>query len=281
MKYANMHLHSTYSDAQFTPEQLVLIGKSLGYKAMALTDHETDGGVKKFMAYAKKEGIRSVSGVEFYGKEFGINFHLAALDYDMDNPGIREFIQKRCDLHMEHTRKCFQRGIDIGFLEGMTWDDIMELTPPGSWMCIDSVMNVMRIKRIVPDDYDFGEFRRVLFKAPEVKEWKVAPPTAEEVIKVVRGAGGVVALAHPTAAWLEHIDALVGYGLNGIEISHPSMRDRAPVLARQAAETYNLYHCGGTDHTGPMGGNEGTLACPVFNGITEEEYFDLVERRRG
>ena len=59
------------------------------------------------------------------------------------------------------------------------------------------------------------------------------------------------------------------------------MRDRAPVLARQAAETYNLYHCGGTDHTGPMGGNEGTLACPVFNGITEEKYFDLVERRRG
>jgi hypothetical protein len=30
-----------------------------------------------------------------------------------------------------------------------------------------------------------------------------------------------------------------------------------------------------------MGGNEGNLACPVFNGITEEEYFDLVERRRG
>ena len=281
MKYANMHLHSTYSDAQFTPEQLVLIGKSLGYKALALTDHETDGGVKKFMNYAKKEGIRTVSGVEFYGKEFGYNFHLTALDFDMDNPGIRAFIQKRCDLHMEHTRKCFQRGIDIGFLEGVTWDDIMELTPPGSWMCIDSVMNVMRIKRVVPEDYDFDEFRRVLFKSPEAREWRVLPPTAEEVIKVVRGAGGVVALAHPNTAWLEHLDALVGYGLNGIEISHPSMRDRAPALAHQAAEVYNLYHCGGTDHTGPMGGNEGNLACPVFNGITEEEYFDLVERRRG
>ncbi len=28
----------------FTPEQLVRLGKSLGYKALALTDHETDGG---------------------------------------------------------------------------------------------------------------------------------------------------------------------------------------------------------------------------------------------
>ena len=30
MKYANLHLHSTHSDAGFTPEQLVIIGKSLG-----------------------------------------------------------------------------------------------------------------------------------------------------------------------------------------------------------------------------------------------------------
>ena len=44
MKYANFHMHSTYSDAAFTPEQLVLIGKALGYKALSLTDHETDGG---------------------------------------------------------------------------------------------------------------------------------------------------------------------------------------------------------------------------------------------
>lgn len=44
MKYANLHLHSTYSDASLTPEQLVFIGKSLGYYALALTDHETDAG---------------------------------------------------------------------------------------------------------------------------------------------------------------------------------------------------------------------------------------------
>ena len=40
-----------------------------------------------------------------------------------------------------------------------------------------------------------------------------------------------------------------------------------------------MYVSGGTDHTGPMGGNEGKDAIPVFNGITEEEYYTLVERR--
>jgi methionyl-tRNA formyltransferase len=42
-KYANCHLHSTYSDAGFTPNQLVKIGKALGYGALALTDVQLAG----------------------------------------------------------------------------------------------------------------------------------------------------------------------------------------------------------------------------------------------
>ena len=56
MKYGNLHLHSVYSDSQFTPYQLVLIGKSLGYRALALTDHWSDAGFDEFFGYAKAEG---------------------------------------------------------------------------------------------------------------------------------------------------------------------------------------------------------------------------------
>ena len=66
MKYANCHLHSTFSDAQFTPEQLVLIGKSLGYGALAVTDHETDGGCQRLMRAAKAEGIEAIAAA--YGR---------------------------------------------------------------------------------------------------------------------------------------------------------------------------------------------------------------------
>ena len=75
MKYGNLHLHSTYSDAQFTPAQLFMIGKSLGYRALALTDHETDGGVPELMKYAKEQGgVDIISGIEFYGKSANITF---------------------------------------------------------------------------------------------------------------------------------------------------------------------------------------------------------------
>ena len=105
MKYANLHLHSTFSDAQFTPEQLFLIGKSLGYKAMAVTDHETDGGVRPLMNYAREQGgVDIISGIEFSGKYNGVSFHITALDYDIDNPDFRAFVKELCDLRAETTR---------------------------------------------------------------------------------------------------------------------------------------------------------------------------------
>ena len=73
MNFANLHLHFTHSDAMFTPEQLVLLGKSLGYGALALTDNEVDSGVKEFMSIAKSEGLQTLTGVEFYGLEDSVN----------------------------------------------------------------------------------------------------------------------------------------------------------------------------------------------------------------
>lgn len=280
MKYANLHLHSTFSDAAFTPVQLIRIGKALGYRAMALTDHETDGGVKEFMYHARKEGIHCISGVEFYGMEGGVNLHLTALDYDMDNPGIRAFIKDRCDQRIECTRKCVERGIALGYIQDMTWNDVLDYNPDGAWLCIDSVINVMRAKQLVPYDYDFTALRRNVFNAPEAKAFSPYKPTAEEVIKVVRAADGVIALAHPHEQ-THFVPKLVEYGLNGIEVSHPDLYGHSPYLAAEAADTFHLYRCGGTDHTGPLSGCGGELAIPVFHGITEEEFTTLRERRLG
>ena len=280
MKYANCHLHSTFSDAQFTPEQLVLIGKSLGYRALALTDHETDGGVKRFMSAAKKEGILTMSGVEFFGDQDGINLHIVALDYDMDDPGIRAFVKERCDLELETTRKRVERGMKMGIIYGITWNDVLDHAQEGTWVCIDTVMNTMKDKRAVEDDYDWWDMRLKCFWGPEATALAPANPTAEEVTRIIRKAGGVAALAHPYKQ-TQYVEKLVSYGLNGIEVSHPDLYENTAYLALQAADTFKLYHCGGTDHTGPMSGCGGNLAIPVFNGITEEEYTALKERRLG
>lgn len=280
MKFANFHLHSTYSDAAFTPEQLVLIGKALGYKALSLTDHETDGGWTEFRYCAEKQGIECVVGAEFTGMEGSHWLHLTALDYDYNDPGLRALVRRLCDDMTEYTRKRFQRALDKGWLEGITWDDIMNSVGPDTWVCHDTVQNTVGNRRLVPHDFDWQTFRKNTWFCPEVKVWKPAYGTAEEVIRTVRKAGGVVCLAHPNGQ-THLVEKLVGYGLNGIEVSHPEITEETIRLAEEAADAFKLYRSGGTDHTGPMSACGGELARPVFDGLTEEQYFTLKERRLG
>lgn len=276
MKFGNLHLHSTYSDAQFTPSQLVVIGKALGYKALALTDHETDGGVKTFMNSAKSQGLDSMPGVEFYGRYNNENLHIVALDYDMDDPAFRAYINDRVERRNEYTRQCFERGVEMGYITEFTWDDIVKYNPEGAWLNYDSIYNTYT-KFFVPFKSDF---RQVIFNSPEARKFAYKAPDADKVIKIIRDAGGVAILAHPYK-WTQYVPELVKYGLNGIEVSHPDNRENTGALAKEAAKAYNLYVSGGTDHTGAMSGCDGDLAIPANQGVTEEEYYTIKERRLG
>lgn len=280
MQYANLHLHSTYSDAGFTPGQLVKIGKALGYGALALTDHETDGGCKEFMRACEREGLRSVNGTEFYGTYGNWTFHLTALDFDPNEPGIRAFIDNRVELMNNYTRMCVEKGLERGYIEGITWDDILFYTAPGSWIGTDSLLKVLELKKAMPEQGG-AYVRKMVMRDPELMQLKPKSPTAEEVIKVVRKAGGVIALAHPSPNGITCVEQLVDWGMNGIETNHPEILPEVQPLAEEAAKKFNLYNCGGTDHTGPMSCCGGKYAIPVFNGITEEQFDILVERRLG
>lgn len=279
MKYANLHLHSTYSDGGFTPLQLVLVGKSLGYRALALTDHETDGGNDEFFAATKSEGIYSVSGIELYGKAFGQTFHIVGLDFDRDDPKLRAFVKARCDEMAECTQKCVQRGIEKGYIVGATWNDVLDVSEEGSWICIDQVIRALRRKKVLSAVGGADELRRNCFKG-EARAFFPKHPSAEEVIRVIREASGVAVLAHPYHQ-TQFVEGLVGMGLNGIEVSHPNLYENTASLASEAAEAFHLYRAGGTDHTGAMSCCDGNHAIPALQGITEEEYTVLVERRLG
>ena len=91
----------------------------------------------------------------------------------------------------------------------------------------------------------------------------------------------MIALAHPLLTQFDLVDKLVSYGMNGIEVCHPDLGEEATYKALEVAKKYNLYHCGGTDHTGALSGVGGRCAAPAFQGVTEEEYFTLKERRKG
>lgn len=280
MKYANLHLHSTYSDGGFTPYQLVLIGKSLGYRALALTDHETDGGAAEFARACEQEGLDHLAGVEFYGACDGHCPHIVALDFDPDHPEFRAFIKERRELQAECTRKRVERGIRLGFIRDFTWKDVLDYCRDGSWICIDHVIGAMKYKGVTAPEDNGDTLRKNVFKGAEALSFEAPHPDVERVIRTIRRAGGIAVLAHPENK-MQYVPELVGYGLNGIEVSHPIISAKTAAAARAAAKAFGLYRCGGTDHTGALSCCGGANAVSALQGVTEEEFFTIRERRLG
>ncbi|MDZ7331354.1 MAG: PHP domain-containing protein [candidate division KSB1 bacterium] len=61
---ADLHNHSTASDGEYSPEQLVAKAKELGLKAIALTDHDSIEGLEQAISAGEKLGVNVIPGVE-------------------------------------------------------------------------------------------------------------------------------------------------------------------------------------------------------------------------
>ena len=113
----------------------------------------------------------------------------------------------------------------------------------------------------------------------------------EDVIKIIREAGGVPVVAHPTG--LRNVaERLVDLGVMGFETRHsvfrPDKHENAEELYQffeQLCEEKNLYKMGGSDHEGDLGGLlefGDAYYCPDYlTGVTEENFMKLYERRLG
>src|SRR5690606_16021358 len=64
--YAELHCHSNFSflDGASFPEDLVARAVDLGYRALALTDHNGFYGVSRFWQAATQAGLAAVYGTE-------------------------------------------------------------------------------------------------------------------------------------------------------------------------------------------------------------------------
>lgn len=85
----NLHCHSTFSDGQLSPEQLVARLAQDGVRFAALTDHHTLDGLVRFREAAAREGIGVIAGVEIFAESAQGDVHLLAYGFDLDSAELR------------------------------------------------------------------------------------------------------------------------------------------------------------------------------------------------
>ena len=288
--YASLHMHSTHSDGVYTPKELVEIGKKEGYKALSLTDHDTITGNAEVMEECKKAGLDAIFGIEFSTEsaEWGYGFHITAFHFDPEYPEMKEYLRKLSEKESEQTRILFERGVEIGYIKGITWDEVLEYNKGITWLCNEHVFRAMKAKGLITD-LQYPEFFETCFG----KYRSQVPPTCEfmdvkNLIPLVHRAGGIAIVAHAHGQ-LHRVDKLVEYGLDGIEVWHSMLRINERREALELAKKYDLYVSGGCDHEGLLGGEyaryehpEDTIFWlpPLSAGTTEFFYNEIRDMKK-
>ena len=256
--YASLHAHSTHSDGVYTPAELAKVGYDEGYRALVLTDHDTVTGTEEMMAACKALGIECMLGIEFStkSKELGSSFHITAFHFDPEYPAMKEYLRLLSKKETDQTEALFHRGVEIGFIKGITWEEVLDYNRGITWLCNEHVFRAMKAKGLIDDlQYEaffatcFGKFRKLVKTDIQFMDTR-------DLIALVHEAGGIACVAHPTDPYgsLDCIETLVGYGIDGIEVWHSMLKGAERRRALELAKRYDLFISGGADHEGLLGG---------------------------
>ena len=63
-KFADLHIHTNFSDSTATPEEVVQEAVDSGLACIAITDHDTVEGVAPAIRHSKDRDLEVITGVE-------------------------------------------------------------------------------------------------------------------------------------------------------------------------------------------------------------------------
>lgn len=244
----DLHIHTTASDGSLTPTQVVQLARKKGFSLIAVTDHDTMGGVAEALEAGKKYNVDVVPGVEISS---GVTLEVHMLGYGMspDHPVMKAMMEDMRAARVERMERIIENLQKMGV--PITVEEVEAVA--GGAIGRPHIAQVLIAHGLVPDVRTaFREYIGVGAKA-YVERRKM---TSEQVVANIRDAGGVPVLAHGGLLRISEvelnqwIDSMAKKGLMGLECYHNAHTPQMERLLRAAAERNGLLVTGGSDFHG-------------------------------
>ena len=247
MLRVDLHLHSTASDGRFSPAELVRKAATEGLSVIALTDHDTVGGIDAALEAAKSfPGLRLIPGIEISTDAPKGEVHILGYFIDHTDTNFQAALDKMRNSRRERARQIVTRLEEMG--RPIDWERVCEIAGGGT-------IGRPHIAQALLEKGHIESFREAFEKyisrdgPAYVEREKVTPSGAVEMVIEARG---LPVLAHPLTIPEpeEMVINLKKVGLIGIEAYYASYPAEDIERLVSIADRHDLIATGGTDFHG-------------------------------
>jgi 3',5'-nucleoside bisphosphate phosphatase len=257
--FADLHLHTYFSDGTYGPEELVGLAVKHGLKAVALTDHDTMEGCERAAAACAEHGVEFIPASELTAELGDVELHLIGYFLDASNEKLRTELARFQKVRQQRIHEMAARLQSIGIpLQAEAVFSVANCRAPGRPHVARALVQQKLVGTL---DEAFDRFLKK-GKPAWVPKFKMS---ALQAIELIHQAGGLAVMAHPGLNRTDDIiPALVKAGLDGIECFHTKHSTHATEHYLEIAERHNVLVTGGSDCHGISKGKPliGTMRIP-------------------
>jgi hypothetical protein len=251
----DFHLHTTCSDGVWTPARLFEEVRARALEAFCVSDHDN------LDAYPVPLDLesRAIPGLEVDAHHGGHTAHLLAYGVRNKESPLLRVLGKQREARLARMEamvgRCNALGLDVSM------SDVRAQAAGTASLGRPHLARALLEKKLVDSVQD--AFDRYL---ADEGEGYVALERLEarEAVDLIRRSGGVAVIAHPKRLRApEHLEELIGIGVDGIEILHPTANELDAAAFKAAARDRGLLVTGGTDFHAPVPGRSLGVDLPL------------------
>ena len=269
----DLHSHSTASDGEFSPSELVALAIEKNVNVLALTDHDTFDGIEEGKQAAKNKNITFISGIELNIQRSRGEFHLLGLGIKEPSTSLikicKELQEGRLSRNQQIIEKMQQDGFPVNYqeLKEMFPTQILGRPHLAAYLVEKKVVK----KRQLAFDKYLGKGR------PYYVERRAAD--LYDAIYAIKDSGAVPVLAHPLSLYVswgkmeETLADLKEAGIEGLEAWHPGTRVGEALRLEEMAKKLGFFVTAGSDFHGPNVRGDRKLGHTTGNRKIEDRFF--------
>jgi 3',5'-nucleoside bisphosphate phosphatase len=257
----DLHIHSTYSDGTFSPEQIMELGKKHSMVTLAITDHDCIDGVKHGIKAANEVGINFIPAVEIGSFAGERSIDLLGYFINPDHDPLIEALENYRKGREERIPRIISKLCELGI--ELPKEIISEIASSGT---IGRPHVAIALTRAGFTKNIDDAFHRYLAKGKPAYVARVKMTTSQ-TIKMIKDSGGFAVWAHPALPNCDSnieglLEQLIDEGLEGLEVVYPynKVSRKVPITILENerlsadfikyANKYYLLKTGGSDFHG-------------------------------